>query len=347
MSVANAGDPPADARRDRDDAQVDAVIAWVDGSDPAHRERLARTLAALGIQRPATATPTRFDDAGEIDYCIASIVRHAPWVRRIHVVTDAQVPPVLRRIAGTPLAAKVRLVDHREIFAGFEQCLPTFNSRAICSMLWRIPGLAERYIYFNDDMSLLRPVQAEDFFRDGKVVARGSWRRQSHAGLGGRAAAAWKRRFAGGAQRDTERAAQELSARMAGFEREYYRIRHVPYPFRRSTLEAYFAGHPDALARDLAHPFRRPGQFRAECLAAHLEIASGHAVQDNSLRVVQLKPREQAAWRLRGKLAGADRDPATAFACVQSIDEASAPMRAAIFAWLDRRIGRPGEILSG
>ena len=52
----------------------------------------------------------------------------------------------------------MHVVDHREVFAGYEQFLPTFSSRAIESMLWRIPDLSERFLYLNDDFMLLRPV---------------------------------------------------------------------------------------------------------------------------------------------------------------------------------------------
>lgn len=321
--------------------EVDAVIAWVDGADPAHRAKLDAALARHGIRRPPGATPTRFNDAGEIDFCLASIMRHAPWIRRVHIVTDNQVPAVMQRIARGPWAGRVQVVDHRSIFGGFEQYLPTFNSRAICSLLWRIPGLAPHYVYFNDDMALLRPVDAGDFFRDGKVVTRGAWRPQSHATLAGRVARWWKRRGGQGIAPDSERAAQELSAQLAGFGDRYYRIEHVPYPFRKATLGDFFARHPEVLQRDLAWPFRRAGQFRAECLAAHLEIAAGRALLDNRLRVVQLKPRQQAPWRLRRKLAHADHDTRAAFACVQSLELAPSQVQADIEAWLRRHVGAP------
>ena len=46
---------------------VDAVIAWVDGGDPAHRSKLHAYLhggGAEGIAKVAAA-PTRFGDCGE------------------------------------------------------------------------------------------------------------------------------------------------------------------------------------------------------------------------------------------------------------------------------------------
>lgn len=317
---------------------VDAVITWVDGADPAHRDKLARYLAAIGGKPPPVASATRFHDAGEIDWCIASILRHAPWFERIVIVTDAQVPPLVARAAGTPLAARVRVVDHRELFAGFEQHLPTFNSRAIISMLWRIDGLSERFVYFNDDFSLLRPVAETDFFRDGKVVLRGTWRAQSHR--------RWSRRLVDALRgprvdRAGNHVAQELSARLAGFDERYYRMYHNPYPFRRATLRAFFDAHPALLEDNASHRLRSSRQFKGEVLAAHLEIAQGTAILDNALHTVQLKPGEQAPWRLRRKLREADRDPAAAFACVQSLDRASPALQDEIVGWLRRRVGAP------
>lgn len=340
---------------------VDAVIAWVDGNDPAHRAKLDACLRALGQPPRGGAAPTRFDDAGEIEYCIVSLLRFAPWLRRIHVVTAGQVPPSLPRLQASAWGGRIRLVDHAEIFAGYERFLPTFNSRAICSMLWRIDGLAERFLYLNDDFMLLRPLAQADFFGDdGKVVQRGGWRTQSAHTLVGKARGALQqlRRAVGGnaaPPRDSERNAQELSARLAGFDDRYFRLGHTPYPFRRSTMRAFFESHPGLLERDLEYPFRRAGQFRAECVAAHLEIAQGNARFDNRLRLAQLKPAEQPAWRLRRKLRDADRDVlpdgtsphgCAAFACVQSLDLAPGELRADIVAWLGRRIGTLDQLLA-
>jgi len=100
------------------------------------------------------------------------------------------------------------------------------------------------------------------------------------------------------------------------------------------------------LERDLDYPFRRAGQFRAECVSAHLEIGQGNATFDRRLRLVQLKPAEQPAWRLRRKLRDADRDERAAFACVQSLDMAPAGLRADIVAWLRRRIGTLDQLLA-
>jgi hypothetical protein len=43
-------------------------------------------------------------------------------------------------------------------------------------MLWRIDGLADRFLYLNDDMMFVGPVQPADFFsNEGEVTLRGRW----------------------------------------------------------------------------------------------------------------------------------------------------------------------------
>lgn len=323
---------------------IDAVIAWVDGRDPQHAARLREHLAGIDGARPAAAHPTRFDDAGEIDWCVTSILRYAPWMRTIHVVTDRQTPALVARLRGTPFAERVRVVDHREIFAGYEDCLPTFNSRSISSLFWRIPGIADRHVYFNDDFLLLRPVQPSDFFRGGRVVVHGRWETQSHRH--------WLKRLAHrlesgrqAGQNPTESRAQDLSARVAGFERRCFRLEHCPYAMRAATLAGYFGAHPGLLRQTIAHRLRHAAQLRPESLAVHLELAQDAAVADTHLRLAQLKPAEQWFPRLRARLARADRDPRVAFACVQSLDLAPPRVREHLIDWLNRRVGTLEQLL--
>jgi hypothetical protein len=317
---------------------IDAVITWVDGADPAHRRRLESWLAESGQGRPTSAQPTRFNDAGEIDYCIRSILRYAPWFRRIHIVVDAQTPAILQRLRADGHADRFRIVDHRDIFKGYEQHLPTFNSRSIISMLWRIEELAENFVYFNDDMFLLQPVQAEDFFRDGKVVQRGQWRTQAGHGWGNRVLSALKRMRGSRGEKVGNLDSQQLSARVAGFLDRYYRLYHNPYPMRRSTLRGFFAAHPDMLERNCSHRLRSNDQFKTEAVATHLEFANDCAIADNRLHVVQLKPSEQHPARVRAKMSKADTDTHAAFVCVQSLELAPAGIQREIVGWLDRRI---------
>jgi hypothetical protein len=146
---------------------IDVVYTWVDGADPEWRTRreAAWAVADAGEHSHLAANPSRYANRDELRYSLRSLAEYAPWVRRIHVVTDRQIPPWLM-----PDDSRLRVVDHSEIFAGTDG-LPTFNSHAIEARLHLIDGLGEHYLYLNDDMFLGRPSRPEDFFA-GNGVAR-------------------------------------------------------------------------------------------------------------------------------------------------------------------------------
>lgn len=141
---------------------IDLVYLWVNGNDPAWR---ARHDAALGVADRPRGTDDcagRYADNSELRYSLRSIEAYAPWVRRIFIVTDRQVPEWLD--TSNP---KIRIVDHSEIIPA--DYLPCFNSNVIEHFIYRIPGLAEHFLYANDDTFLNAPVSAATFFAaDGK-----------------------------------------------------------------------------------------------------------------------------------------------------------------------------------
>ena len=331
-------------------SDVDAVVTWVDGDDPDHRRKLEEFLGPDSRNRPSGAHPTRFCSRGEIEYCVTSLLRFAPWLRNIHIVTDGQTPPLIARLRGSRYEHRVRMVDHRTIFSGFEEHLPTFSNRAIESVLWRIPGLAEHFIYLNDDFQVIRPVAVEDFFRDGSVVLRGmwrsgkqgSWRRRIQSML----APEWhRRRQLAAAARAGSHAAKELSARMAGFDHKYFQVPHCPHPMRRSQLARHFSLHPQQLADNVSVRLRSASQFVATSLTDHLEIGSGSAIIDNRLGTLQIKPATEPKKTLRRHASRADADPQLAFVCVQSADLAGDEALMLVFDWLERRIGSLDDLL--
>jgi hypothetical protein len=322
-------------------APIDAVVFWVDGSDPAHRAKLEAHLAVLG-HRPVSAAPTRFGSAGEIDFCVVSLLRFAPFLRRIHIVTDAQRPPVLDAATSWAPAWRERLVlvDHRDIFVGHERHLPTFGNRSIETLMHRIPGLAEHFVHFNDDFMLIKPVAPEAFFVDGKPVLRGRFRPMPQKRWT-RRLREWIRRLrppALGRTRAGTLDAQALAARTAGFTDRFFAIGHNPYPMRRSTMERFFVAHPELLERNISYRLRDPAQFTPTSLANHLELRSGNAVVVPDDRCVYVKPasRRNALARLQQ----AESNPAKIFACIQSLEQADEAVQREVIAWLERVVGR-------
>lgn len=321
---------------------VDVVITWVDGDDPVHRDKLNAYLQVLG-QKPRAAAPTRFRSVGEIDICIRSLLKFAPFVRRIHVVTDAQVPPIFRRLDELPEAdrAKLVLVDHKDIFPAEAHCLPTFSNRSIESVLHRVPGLAEHYVYLNDDFFLVAPVTPDDWFDQGQPVLRGFWRQQPEHTLRYRLKRRLQKIFP--VRADKVRAGfvagQVASARLAGFDDRFFAAHHTPTPLRKSTLEAYFRKHPERLERNIGFRLRSSEQFSPQFLANHLELAAGTAKLERHYRLLYMKPNEMSRFAIRAALMLASlpgRHPL--FACIQNLESTTEDMQSLILAWLARRI---------
>ncbi|GAA3488959.1 stealth family protein [Streptomyces cremeus] len=135
---------------------VDVVYTWVDGSDPAWLERRASVSGSSYHEEAANAA--RYADHEELRYSLRSLEMYAPWVRTIHLVTDDQVPAWL-----DTSQPGLKVISHREIFSD-PSVLPTFNSHAIESQLHHIDGLAEHFLYFNDDVFLGAEASPTDFF---------------------------------------------------------------------------------------------------------------------------------------------------------------------------------------
>lgn len=135
---------------------VDAVYTWVDGSDPEWQRRRATVVGEP--YHPQAANAARYLSRDKLRYSLRSLHMYAPWIRHVYLVTDQQVPGWLD--TGHP---RLTVVDHREIFTD-PAVLPTFNSHAIESQLHHIEGLAEQFLYFNDDVFLGRPTVPQQFF---------------------------------------------------------------------------------------------------------------------------------------------------------------------------------------
>lgn len=253
------------------DARIDAVITWVDGDDPQHRAKRLRYQPHA--PRNANATnPHRWACNDELGYCLRSIANHAPWIGRIWIITDAQNPDLSRLPAD--LVSRIAIVDHLTLFEGHESALPTFNSLAIETLLWRIPGLAERFVYFNDDVFLTGPLSPDDVFSGDVPVLRGGWVDQCTIA----------------ADPDSRSdptllnaLTQINAAGLAGFgPGRLFRAAHVVHPLRRSVLAQLYDQHRTAFQANLGHRFRCVSQFLPQGLHNHACIAAGRAVLHTS-----------------------------------------------------------------
>ena len=138
---------------------IDFVITWVDMNDP---EWQADFMKYSGRKENTKngVSEARFRDYGFLKYWFRGVEKFAPWVRKIHFVTSGQKPVWLDE--SNP---KLHLVSHKDYIP--EQFLPTFNSVVIEYYMHKIPGLAEHFVYFNDDFYIINAIKAERFFKNG------------------------------------------------------------------------------------------------------------------------------------------------------------------------------------
>ena len=137
-------------------ADIDLVYLWVDGSDPIWR---AKRNAFIGETENSSSVNCegRYANNDELKYSMRSIEMYAPWIRKIFIVTDEQTPIWIN--TSNP---KVKIVDLKDILPA--ECLPCFNSSLIEKFYHRIPDLSEKFLYANDDMFINKNVTPNDFF---------------------------------------------------------------------------------------------------------------------------------------------------------------------------------------
>lgn len=148
---------------------VDVVYTWVNSEDPEWQAMLAEhsesettpdeDQEADDDDAAAEEEPDsdRFLNRDELKYSLRSLLYFAPWVRKVYVVTNCKPPEWFDETN-----ERVQWVYHEEIFD--PEDLPTFSSHAIEASIHRVPNLSEHFLYFNDDLFLIKPVEKSDYF---------------------------------------------------------------------------------------------------------------------------------------------------------------------------------------
>ncbi len=142
-------------------SEIDIVVAWVDGSDPAWLKEKNKFLGVRETNVKIDVRDCRYRDWEVFRYWFRGIEKFAPWCRKIHFVTWGHVPAWLNT-----KNKKINIVKHQDFIP--DKYLPTFSSHPIELNFHRINGLSEKFIYFNDDMFLIRPTSPNLFFKKGK-----------------------------------------------------------------------------------------------------------------------------------------------------------------------------------
>ena len=227
------------------DFPIDAVYLWVDGADPEWQKKMQKAILKANEQSAEKVSldslaAARFRDNCELKYSLRSLELFAPWINKVHLITDGQCPAWLN-------LEQVNLVDHKDILPENAAC-PTFNSRTIELCMHRIANLSEHFLGFNDDFMLAAPVAKEDFFLpDGTpkiwLDLKRNKKRLKKENLVGRQL--------------SDMLTRELICKQFG-NFISHKIKHSPRAYTKKTMQDLWLTFPDEVERILHSQFRNP-----------------------------------------------------------------------------------------
>ena len=245
---------------------IDLVYTWVDSLDPAWRRDYSSFADDIHAQARllGSASATRWRSRDELKYSLRSADMYAPFIRKIFVVTNGQRPTWLKP------NPRIEIVSHGEIYPD-GSVLPTFNSNSIEANLHRIPGLAEHFLYLNDDFFFSRPCSPGDFFTIGgvsKLFFSPRYLDSRPINPLGRATVACHK-----FTRDLlqERFGQDCSQK----------FQHAPHALRKSAFEAIEKEFPAELARTRANRVRAHDDLALAFLYGYYALFTGSALAAN------------------------------------------------------------------
>lgn len=265
--------------------KIDFVIPWVDGSDPEWKKEKD---SYSPVKSDDSNSANRFRDWGLLPYWFRAIEKFTPWVNSVCFVTWGHVPAFLNTEH-----EKLRIINHKDYIPS--RYLPTFSSHTIEVNLHRIPGLSEHFVYFNDDMFILRPMPETSFFRDGlpctvgierpiELVGNiGIWQHAAVNDLGVINAnfnkkaqvAKYGGKYANSAYRWQDNIRTKAIERLFPDYFAGFLNLHAPAAYLRSTFDEVWSAEPELLERTSSHRFRSADDVN-QWVMLWWQIASGN-----------------------------------------------------------------------
>lgn len=142
------------------DNPVDIFLPWVDGNDVDWQKKRNKYKSYTGSEQAEANGIERYRDWENLKYIFRGIDKFLPWIRKVFLVTDGQVPEFLDLTN-----PKLVIVDHKEYIP--EEFLPTFNSNTIEMNLHRIEDISDNVLLFNDDTFIIDYVDKTYFIKNG------------------------------------------------------------------------------------------------------------------------------------------------------------------------------------
>ncbi len=141
---------------------IDLVYLWVNGNDP---KWLEKRNSFLDENVKKSSITGRYDNNDELKYSLRSVEKYIPWVRKIFIITDSQIPDFIN-----PNHPKIHFINHSDIIP--KQYLPTFNSVVIEYFIHNIPDLSEKFLLASDDCFVNANLTPNFFFKENLPIIR-------------------------------------------------------------------------------------------------------------------------------------------------------------------------------
>jgi hypothetical protein len=206
-------------------------------------------------------------------------------------------------------------------------------------MVWRIKGLSQNFVYFNDDTFLVKRLKSNDWFIKDEPVMRGAWvPAPGYRTLWNRFLILVNKYLLGKAgykPRASFKLGQWNSASLLGFKYRYFKGSHTPHAVSRKTAEDFFNKNESLIEKNISYRFRESGQFTFVALSNHLQLLAGNK-KTSKPDLIYLQPYNRSKGYIEKKIKLCENNPEIKFMCVQSLELCSKVEQDKVFGWLDK-----------
>ena len=138
---------------------IDMVYTYVNGNDPTYidKRKLYKNIDDFDYQKT-------YCNVNELNYSIKSVIKYLPFIRKIFIITDNQIPYIDDSLYKLK---PIIIIDHKDIIGN--KYLPTFYSDVIESHIHNISGLSEIFLYNNDDFFHFSEISISDIIFNNSI----------------------------------------------------------------------------------------------------------------------------------------------------------------------------------
>jgi len=222
--------------------EIDLVYLYVNGSDKELEKK--RNIYLKKYNNFYKPPSIRYLDIGELNYSIKTALKFIPWINKIYIITDNQIPVIDTELLNNK---KIKIIDHTEIIPN--EYLPTFSSHMIESFIHNIPNLSEIFLCNNDDFFFFDYINENDIYKiiDGKIKL--------------------KILYHNFCPRNSEY--EQNLLKKIGINKPIYN--HLTRIFRKSTLKYIEENYKDDLHKSRLHKFRCSEQLKYIFFSMNIE----------------------------------------------------------------------------